>query len=110
MAFDLYDRTTDSWADRRSLSGLLSMTTIPMVPVLYHGAMPGEERLRDMVQQPSRFWDGRGEGIYIKVENRGCVVARGKVVRGDFIAGNEHWTKGQLRVNALESDFSRLDT
>ncbi|KAJ6541759.1 ATP dependent DNA ligase [Mycena capillaripes] len=101
MAFDLYDRSTDSWADRGTLAALLVGTGIQMVPVLYEGLLPEEAELRSMVQLPSKFWDGRIEGIYVKFEKDGQVVSRGKVVRADFIAGNEHWTKGNLRVNEL---------
>ncbi|KAJ6601208.1 ATP dependent DNA ligase [Mycena vulgaris] len=101
MAFDLYDRSTDSWVDRGALAALLADTTIQLVPVLYEGVLPSEADLRSMVQLPSKFWDGPIEGIYVKVERDGQVVSRGKVVRADFIAGNEHWTKGNLRVNEL---------
>ncbi|KAJ7492048.1 ATP dependent DNA ligase [Mycena latifolia] len=101
MAFDLYDRSTDSWADRKTLAALLADTTIQMVPLLYEGPLPSEADLRSMVQLSSKFWDGRIEGIYVKVERDGQVVSRGKVVRADFIAGNEHWTKGNLRMNEL---------
>jgi atypical dual specificity phosphatase len=55
-----------------------------------------------MVQLPSNFWGGRVEGIYVKIERNSCVVSRGKVVRSDFIAGNEHWSRGNLRINGLE--------
>jgi atypical dual specificity phosphatase len=105
IAFDLYDRSTDTWADRESLSSLLSFTNIPLVPFLYEGSLPPDQVLKDMVQQRSMFWDGRVEGIYLKVERDGKVILRRKVVRGDFIVGNEHWTKGYLRVNSLETDY-----
>ncbi|KAJ7242546.1 ATP dependent DNA ligase [Mycena haematopus] len=105
MAFDLYDRSTDSWVDRAALAALLNETTIQMVPILYEGVLPSETDLKSMVQRRSKFWDGRIEGIYIKFERDGQVVSRGKVVRSDFIAGNEHWTKGNLRVN----EFARTD-
>ncbi|KAF7337757.1 ATP dependent DNA ligase [Mycena sanguinolenta] len=105
MAFDLYDRSTDSWVDRAALAALLGETTIQMVPVLYEGELPSETELKGMVQTKSKFWDGRIEGIYVKFEEDGQVMSRGKVVRSDFIAGNEHWTKGNLRVN----EFVRTD-
>lgn len=105
MAFDLYDRSTGSWVDRAALAALLSDTTIQMVPVLYEGVLPTETDLKSMVQLRSKFWDGRIEGIYVKFEKDGQVVSRGKIVRSDFIAGNEHWTKGNLRVN----EFVRTD-
>ena len=101
LVFDLYDRSTRSWADRRSLEVLLAGTDIRLVPVLYQGQMPPEDDLRRMVQQWSRFTDGRLEGVYVKVERDEKVTSRGKVVRSDFIAGNEHWSKGPLQTNEL---------
>ena len=109
LAFDLYDRRDDVWASRQALAALLSGTGISLVPVMFEGQqMPSAEELKDMIQSPSRFYDGRVEGIYIKEEKRDVVMNRGKVVRGDFICGNEnwsrrndHWTKANLRVNGL---------
>ncbi|RDB28739.1 hypothetical protein Hypma_016091 [Hypsizygus marmoreus] len=108
IAFDLYDRSTDTWADRATMAGLLEGTSISLVPILHVGTMPTERELRNMVQLPSKFYDGRVEGIYVKVERNGFVVSRGKVVRSDFIAGNEHWIRGNLRVNGVENEH-RLD-
>ncbi len=71
--------------------------------------MPNDEELKGMVQQPSRFYDGRVEGVYVKVEKDGVVVGRGKVVRADFIAGNEHWTRGDLELNGFDNDARLVD-
>ncbi|KAF9269039.1 ATP dependent DNA ligase [Marasmius fiardii PR-910] len=102
MAFDLYDRSTDTFVDRPTLVGLLDGTGIQIVPVIYEGeAIPSQEELKGMVQRQSKFWDGRVEGVYVKVERDGKVIRRGKLVRGDFIAGNEHWSRGQLGMNGL---------
>ncbi|KAG5653901.1 hypothetical protein H0H81_009493 [Sphagnurus paluster] len=103
IAFDLFDRSMNRWADRERLAQILSGTTISLVPLMYEGVMPTHAELTAMVELPSKFWDGKVEGIYVKVERNGCVVARGKVVRGDFIAGNEHWSRANLRVNGLET-------
>jgi atypical dual specificity phosphatase len=102
LAFDFYDRSSRTWADRKTLSALLCTTSIPLVPILHEGVMPSDTELRNMVQLPSNFWGGRVEGIYVKIERNSCVVSRGKVVRSDFIAGNEHWSRGNLRINGLE--------
>ncbi|KAG7094138.1 hypothetical protein E1B28_007750 [Marasmius oreades] len=103
MAFDMYDRSTDTFVDRPTLLGLLDGTGIRVVPVMYDGnATPSMEELKRMVQRRSNFWDGRVEGVYVKFERGGKVVGRGKVVRGDFIAGNEHWARGPLRRNGLD--------
>jgi len=54
-----------------------------------------------MVQSKSQYYDGRLEGVYIKLENQTKVLARGKCVRADFIAGNEHWSKGIRKWNGI---------
>ncbi|KAF9016890.1 ATP dependent DNA ligase [Hymenopellis radicata] len=101
IAFDLHDRVTGQFASRQGLLAALVDTTIHVVPVMYEGDMPSDVQLKDMIQRPSSFWDGRVEGVYVKVEAGGNVVSRSKVVRSDFIAGNDHWTKGKLRVNGF---------
>lgn len=101
LAFDLYDRSTGTWADRPTLSRLLAETGIRMVPLLHEGSMPPEQELKKMVQGLSHFTEGRMEGVYVKTEVNGEVIGRGKVVRGDFISGNEHWTKGRIRANEV---------
>ncbi|KAK0202581.1 ATP dependent DNA ligase [Desarmillaria ectypa] len=104
LAFDLYDRYLELFIDRQSLEVLLGPTSIQVVPLVYEGKMPSEGDLKKLVQGRSRFWDGRVEGVYVKVEKDGRVVSRGKVVRRDFISGNEHWTKGDLKLNGLSVD------
>lgn len=65
--------------------------------------MPDESQLKEMVQTPSQYYDGPVEGVYLKIESKreGRVIRRGKVVRGDFITGNEHWTKGIIKWNGI---------
>ena len=116
LAFDLYDRSRKVFASRDVLEARLEGTGISIVPtvVRIYGrpeedagpVMPRDEELKAMVQQPSRFYDGRVEGVYVKVEKDGIVVGRGKVVRADFIAGNEHWTRGNLELNEFDNDQS----
>lgn len=109
LAFDMYDRTTDTFASREILEGRLRDNGIDIVPIMEirrstpetQIQIPTDDELRAMVQRPSRFYDGRVEGIYLKLEKGGRVIDRGKVVRGDFIAGNEHWTKGNLTLNGI---------
>ena len=108
LAYDLYDRSTDKFLDRKGLVALLSTTTIQVVPVVYEGeSMPSELDVRKMVQTQSQFYNGRLEGVYVKIEEGGIVKFRGKVVRSDFIAGNEHWSKSNLQVNGLALDKIR---
>ena len=102
------------FASRDVLEARLEGSGIAIVPTVMRiegrqeeGAgpvMPSDEELKEIVQQPSRFYDGRAEGVYVKVEKDGIVVGHGKVVRADFIAGNKHWTRGDLELNGFEND------
>ncbi|KAH6911163.1 ATP dependent DNA ligase [Coprinopsis sp. MPI-PUGE-AT-0042] len=103
MAFDLYDRQTGAFISTKALRGLLADTSISVVPLLHEGVLPGESELKEMVQRKSTYYEGRVEGVYLKVETDLAVVHRAKIVRSDFIAGNEHWTKAALQVNAIDA-------
>ncbi|CAF1450027.1 unnamed protein product [Adineta ricciae] len=105
LAFDLYDRRTKTWADRDTLERLLEGTQISLVYVMYRGPRPADNVLKRMVQQPSQFYDGPVEGIYVKEEQNGQVINRGKIVRADFTAGiTEHWDKAPIRKNGFIFD------
>lgn len=45
------------------------------------------------------FYDGQIEGIYARVIKDGITMHHGKIVRSNFIAGDEHWTKSKYTVN-----------
>ncbi|TYZ60083.1 hypothetical protein PybrP1_000664 [[Pythium] brassicae (nom. inval.)] len=109
-AFDLYDREARQFWDRRSLEALVTLAAadprdrIPIVPTLWTGCrLPDNETLIAMAQQTrSQLYDGVVEGLYLKWEAPGVGVRhRGKVVRGDFLAGNEHWSTGAIRLNTV---------
>ena len=101
-AFDLYDRATNTFVSRTILEQLLANTSIKLTPLLeVCDKIPTNDSLVKVVQQKSQFYSGPVEGIYLKVETQHAVRRRGKVVRGDFIAGNEHWTKGVIRWNTV---------
>jgi atypical dual specificity phosphatase len=104
IAFDLYDRSTGQFVDRATLEGVLHGTSVALVPLIceLQNELPSRSRLLELIESTSRFYDGRVEGVVVKVENQGFVQERGKVVRGDFIAGNEHWTKGIIRQNGIQ--------
>ncbi|GAA5950462.1 hypothetical protein JCM3765_004556 [Sporobolomyces pararoseus] len=64
--------------------------------------VPETENLLAMLQEVSLFSTSqRREGIYLKIETEQQVVERLKIVRGDFIAGNEHWTKSRIEFNKV---------
>ncbi|KAJ6619434.1 hypothetical protein B0H10DRAFT_1946708 [Mycena sp. CBHHK59/15] len=59
------DRSSESWADRRTLCAMLAPTSIQLVRVLYEGKMPPDADLRKTTQMRSGFWDGPVEEIYV---------------------------------------------
>ncbi|KAF8760725.1 ATP dependent DNA ligase [Rhizoctonia solani] len=101
-AFDLFDRATNTFASRRALEATLINTNIQLTPIICTDkAIPANDTLAKMVQQESRFYPGPMEGIYLKVETELAVRQRGKVVRADFITGNEHWGREEMRWNTV---------
>lgn len=109
IAFDLYDRSLNRWATRDVLEQIVGARGIALVPIINRVTLRTliftREEFGNMVQRSSRFYDGRVEGIYIKMERGGTLVHRAKVVRDDFIAGNQHWSKGMLRWNGFASNI-----
>lgn len=63
LAFDLYDRVTSSWMDRRQLEALLDGTGIELVPVVATlQNIPTKEELLALMDRMSRFTEGPAEG------------------------------------------------
>jgi len=108
IAFDMYDRVTGAFLSRSSLTHVLRDTGIFQVPLISQVQSISKEQVLQTLEQMSEYAPGcKIEGIYIKTEDpeRLRVVDRAKVVRGDFIAGNEHWTKGPLVLNGKKRDL-----
>ena len=103
LAFDLYDRLTGMFVSRRVLERVLRGTGIAQVPLVAEVDELSEEDLRGLMGRTSAFGAGRVEGVYVRFEDEGrkTSMRRGKVVRGDFIAGNEHWSKGKIELNGF---------
>ncbi|KAL8280974.1 hypothetical protein RQP46_006653 [Phenoliferia psychrophenolica] len=106
LAFDLYDRQTRQFATRNDLEARLRNTSIHLPPLLHSGELLDEGALLRLIQQPSSFTADRMEGIYVKLEDEEKVVERGKIVRADFIAGNEHWSKGIISYNQVAKEHN----
>jgi atypical dual specificity phosphatase len=108
VAFDLYDRAAGAFASRDILERTLRGSGIAGVPLLRRLG-DGERLARDdvlrMLQETSAYGAQRREGVYVRFEGGGRTTGRGKVVRGDFIAGDTHWGRGPLVLNRV----ARLD-
>ncbi len=102
LAFDVYDRErAEFWSvDRRD--ALARKLGLSIVPELARGRFTLDELEKSL--GASRLTDGPAEGLYVRREDGGKLVARAKLVRAEFVqAIDEHWSKRPLEVNALAS-------
>ncbi|KFY40018.1 hypothetical protein V494_03711 [Pseudogymnoascus sp. VKM F-4513 (FW-928)] len=102
LAFDMFDRGEGKFVNRQTLETLLSGTGIHITRVMEkRESVPTDSELRAMVEKQSAFAEGRVEGVVVKIEDKSWVKWRGKVVRGDFLAGNRHWSKNDMQENGI---------
>jgi atypical dual specificity phosphatase len=111
IAFDLYDKITKKFASRCVLEQLLSQTSIQLVPLVAKGTFKKIEEIKQLINTKSKFYEGKIEGVYCRINNTDNLISRGKIVRSDFICGNSsigtgkliHWSKGILETNNLKN-------
>eukprot|EP01038_Epipyxis_sp_PR26KG_P004429 gene4429-6264_t len=110
IAYDLYDKIENKFFSRQKLSERLMGTSINIVPVLYEGELHSIEQCKDFLKDMSLFSSKcLREGIVLRIYNsidnnndEEHLVSRMKLVRGDFISGNERWNRSaKLAVNKL---------
>lgn len=106
LAFDLYDRLEGSFVSRSVLTSALRGSSIAQVPLIKEVESVTKAEILAMVQKQSVHAQSRREGVYVRFEDEGRTrtVRRGKVVRSDFVAGSEHWTRASLVLNGVNSD------
>lgn len=102
IAFDLYSKSQKKFYSRDIMMQKLQDTHIVPVREMYRGRIESRRQLEQMIQQQSEYTDERVEGIYIKTFEDDFVKDRCKLVRADFICGNEHWGKRKIEVNQLK--------
>jgi protein-tyrosine phosphatase len=105
LIYDIFDKETEDFLSREIIVDMLKDTTLHMVPIIYEGKTT-LENLKNMVNTISKYYDGKVEGIYIRAIANKIVKYRSKIVRSDFIAGQEisnehvdHWTKTKYIMN-----------
>lgn len=140
MEFDLLDRQTGVFLSTPRRQALLAKTPVQSVPVLHEGTAPSIEALAARVK-PSLYkseqWSQRllavaeaeglraadvqretdasamAEGLYIKVEEGGEVVARYKWVRASFLTSvvdsGSHWIDRPIVPNQLAPGVDLYD-
>ena len=104
LIYDIYDKTTNSFLARHIVTEMLKDTTLKQVPIIFEGEIT-IDKLKTMVQSQSKFYDGPVEGIYVRAICDDFVKYRGKIVRHNFISGNDHWTKGKYVINTIIDQY-----
>lgn len=100
LAFDVFDRSQGRFVSASRRDALVAGLEVALVPRVGQGRFSVAE-LRAMLG-PSRLADGPAEGVVVRRDAGGFNVARGKLVRPEFVqAIGEHWSRGPLRRNAL---------
>lgn len=103
MAFDFFDRLTKTFVSRELLERMLAGSGIQQVPLILSTDRITLNELLAFMKRKSSFYDGLIEGVYVRFEDeeRKITKDRGKVVRSDFIAGDKHWGKLELKLNGI---------
>jgi len=100
LAFDVYDRARGEFWSAERRNTLAAKLGLAVVPALGSGRFD-LAGLRALLGG-SRLTDGPAEGLYLRREAAGLLVARAKLVRREFVqAINEHWSKRALQTNVL---------
>ena len=104
VAFDMYDCLEQKFWCRSRLEKLLEGTSIALIPVIADKTFATLQELRSLVQTKSSFYNGVVEGVYVRFCDDQWVTDRGKIVRSDFLSGDEFWSKGGVHPNLLDKD------
>lgn len=105
VAFDIYDIRTGKFLSRRRFHDILSHTSISIVPTLNAPLPKTVDDIKKLMRRSSEFELGYDiEGIYFRIDDdsTGFLKERAKVVRADFICGNDHWSKGMIQLNQIK--------
>ena len=101
LAFDLLDTKTGSFLSREALSERLRCTKLHQVKDI-EVEKPDEQSLLDIVRtRQSIYYEGVVEGVYLRRQKDGKTIDRAKIVRSDFIAGDEHWNRRGVTPNIV---------
>lgn len=111
--FDVWDKQAEVFLDLERRLEILAGTGVQTVPVVHRGRASRKqlEELVDASRFDCRFdnpitgqQDRLMEGLYLRTESAGCVTARAKLVRPEFvekIKQSNHWPHQAMVVNQL---------
>lgn len=108
IAFDIFEPKEKIFLDRATFREIMSSTNIAHVQPLAASvpenieAYSTREALEKLLNNTkSKFSESQIEGIYFRWDQNGRLKTRSKLVRSDFICGDEHWSKGKITLNSV---------
>eukprot|EP00747_Dinoflagellata_sp_TGD_P077557 gnl/TRDRNA2_/TRDRNA2_159640_c1_seq1.p1 gnl/TRDRNA2_/TRDRNA2_159640_c1~~gnl/TRDRNA2_/TRDRNA2_159640_c1_seq1.p1 ORF type:complete len:786 (+),score=169.28 gnl/TRDRNA2_/TRDRNA2_159640_c1_seq1:70-2358(+) len=109
IAFDIYNKREGKFCSVRERNRRLEGSEIPIVPAIAERAFASSDELMQLLQQPSSYYTGAMEGIYLRIDDpddRGgrWLERRGKIVQPGFLQTIEddgHWIHKDLVKNGL---------
>lgn len=102
LAFDVFDREAGRYWDRERCAALCRDLGLAQVPTVARGRFTIDELVALM--GPSRLGAPEMEGVVVRHDADGFLVARAKLVRPGHVQPDApHWTAGPVRLNALAS-------
>ncbi len=100
LAFDVYDRSKGKFWSVQHRNELVRDLHVAVVPEIGRGRFD-LGRLQGLLGS-SKMTDGLAEGLYVRREEDGHLVARAKLVRAEFVQNiHEHWSKRRLEANQM---------
>ncbi len=101
LAFDVYDAVADRFWSIERRDDLLREVGLALVPMVASGSFFLQQLIR-MLDEPSAFGNQPREGIYLRLEQDGWLVARAKLVSPEFVQQiGEHWSFRAIQPNRL---------
>ena len=105
IAFDIFDLTKKKFYSRALFHKVMSSTTIATVRQVPTPEVLNRESVMKLIAQQSLFSSSATrEGLVIRVDCDDHMVDKVKIVRQDFICGNEHWSKGIMEFNIVKHE------
>jgi hypothetical protein len=103
LAFDVFDRANNFFWSVARRDELARKLAVEIVPRMASGRF-GLPQLASLLDK-SKLRDGPPEGLYIRCDEVGRLIARAKLVREEFVQSiDAHWSRGPLRANGLATE------
>ena len=106
IAFDIYDIKEEKFLDRVTFYQIMSNTNIAYLKPIVNNIEECNtvEKITSFLNSKKSEFSTESliEGIYFRIDVDGFLKERGKIVRGDFVCGNEEWSKHRITPNIIK--------